>query len=74
VLNKNLTRRPVHGIHISLNRENPNGTDSIPGWGHMKYEEQWKLFSNSELYKKLEKSFSPLIKEQIEKLENAYEQ
>jgi len=35
------TFRPVHGIHMSLNRPNPGGTNNIPGWGADKWKEEW---------------------------------
>ena len=72
MINRELTFRPVHGIHMSLNR-NITITENIPGWGADKWKYKWKQFISTDIYKTIEKSFSSMIKELIENLNNYYE-
>lgn len=59
--------RPVHGIHMSLNR--PDVADGkVVGWGAEPYENQWNEFYNSDLYKNISFSFDEIIINQINKL------
>ena len=50
-IDKNRKYRPVHGIHFSLNRPDVGGSDGIPGWGAEKWEEKWREFTNSSIFK-----------------------
>lgn len=57
--------RPIHGIHISLNRPDPLGNkeDNIPGWGiNEKRLEQYKAFRNSHIFRKIEPFFEDEFK------------
>lgn len=65
-INEKLTFRPVHGIHISQNRE------KILEWGVKKWKEDWYFYRNSNSFKYLEHFFSELIKEKILKIDNYY--
>lgn len=53
--------RPVHGIHVSLNRQ-PKGN---PGWGIQNWINQWKIFRKVETFMKLEESLPNSVKEKI---------
>ena len=70
-INKELIFRPVHGIHMSLNR-NISKLDNIPGWGADKWKTDWCKFINTNIYKNIKKSFSPMIYELVEMLNNYY--
>lgn len=70
-INEHLVLRPIHGIHMSLNRSDPSGQISL-GWGAAKYKEEWNNFKNTEIYINISKSFDSLIISLIEKLETYY--
>lgn len=72
IINKELTFRPVHGIHMSLNRPSVTYKDGIPGWDAYKWKNDWLEFIQTDIYKNIEQSFDPLIKELISKLNNYY--
>lgn len=55
--------RPVHGIHISPNRD-------IHGWGVGKWLDKWMIYRNSEEFKILEKLTSDEIKDNFKKIDN----
>lgn len=63
------TFRPVHGIHVSPNRD-PNGKIS---WG-MKdsFLEPWKELRNSDIFLKIEPKFTDYIKEKIAVIDERY--
>lgn len=46
--------RPVHGIHMSPNRKNPEAT---LGWGLTEWKEEWISYRNDSDFKFIEKSF-----------------
>lgn len=76
-LNDINTQRPIHGPHISLNRKEPGGyidkfDRRIPGWCASPWKHEYKEFIKSEVYKTVEKSFDPLIKMLLSKLNNYY--
>jgi hypothetical protein len=54
--------RPVHGIHISPNRE-PFGT---PGWGIKNYIKEWKAFRQTNEFTTLEPTLTNLVKDSID--------
>ena len=60
--------RPVHGIHISLNRQ-PTGS---LGWGMDNWKNQWNEFRNSKEFKDLEPTLTKMIKEKIQIIEDFY--
>ena len=60
--------RPVHGIHVSPNR-NPTGTMN---WGMPNWENQWYEFRNSEEFKSLEPTLTNMIKEKIKIIDDFY--
>jgi hypothetical protein len=62
------TYRPVHGIHVSPNR-NPTGTMN---WGMPNWKNQWFEFRNSNEFKELEPTLSKMIKEKIQIIEDFY--
>jgi len=62
------TYRPVHGIHVSLNRE-PTGK---LGWGMNGWGDKWKIFRNSEIFSKIEPTLTNMIKEKIKIIDNFY--
>lgn len=65
------TYRPVHGIHMSLNRPTVAGTADLPGWGAQKFTVQWKCISSSDCYKEMRRLFNKKLKELVSLL-NAY--
>jgi len=64
-----LTYRPVHGIHMSLNRPNPIGKNGLGGWG-IKNETKLNFLKliKKETYKEISKSFDKIINQQLNKL------
>jgi len=62
------TFRPVHGIHVSLNRE-PAGK---LGWGMNGWKDQWIDFRKSEVFLLLEPTFTEMIKNKIKIIDNFY--
>lgn len=64
--------RPVHGIHMSLNRESVSGTKSIPGWGAANWQGEWEDINKHPIYNEIYKLFSPSIIVLIQKLEDFY--
>lgn len=62
------TFRPVHGIHASLNRE-PTGQLN---WELPRWKQEWISFTNDEYFKKIEPTFTDLIKKTITKINNYY--
>lgn len=63
--------RPIHGIHMSLNRPEPLGGDGVPGWGvNKKTLSQYNEFKNSSLYKTIYPFFYESFKTMISKLDN----
>jgi hypothetical protein len=66
--NEELTYRPVHGIHTSLNR-NPN--DKL-GWELPPWKNQWDEFSNSKYFKRIEPTFADSIKNIIKIINDSY--
>lgn len=59
--------RPVHGIHISLNRPD------IETWGIKKWNKEWLEYRNSVEFLYLEKLFSNEIRDTIKKIDKYYE-
>ena len=70
-INNNLIFRPVHGIHMSLNR-NITTINNIPGWNADKWKNHWQNFTHTDIYNEIYKSFDKFIIELIEKLEEYY--
>jgi hypothetical protein len=66
--NEDLTYRPVHGIHTSINR---NPKDKL-GWGLGEWKEEWLEFSNSEYFKRIEPTFADSIKNIIKIINDYY--
>lgn len=66
--NETNTFRPVHGIHVSPNRE-PTGTMN---WGMPKWKKEWTEFRNSDIFKKIEKTFTKYIKDKIKIIDEYY--
>jgi len=62
------TYRPVHGIHVSLNRE---PTASL-GWGMDKWEKEWINFRETNIFKEIKPTFTQLIKDKISIIDNHY--
>jgi hypothetical protein len=62
------TFRPVHGIHVSPNRE-PIGKVS---WNMNGWKNQWNEFRNTKEFKDLEPTLTKMIKEKIQIIENFY--
>lgn len=63
--------RPIHGIHMSLNRPEPLGKDGIPGWSVNKRRlNQYIQFKNSDFYKSLYPYFKGDFKNMVSKLDN----
>jgi len=62
------TYRPVHGIHVSPNRE-PEG---IMNWGMKRWKSEWINFRNSDNFLKVEPTFSDMIKSKIKIIDNYY--
>lgn len=62
------TFRPVHGIHVSLNRE-PEGK---LGWGMSGWKNQWIEFRKSNVFLTIESSFSNTIKNKIKIIDEYY--
>lgn len=62
------TYRPVHGIHVSPNR-NPTGAMN---WGMPNWKNQWYEFRNSKEFKDLEPTLTKMIKEKIQIIEDFY--
>lgn len=67
------TFRPVHGIHMSLNRPDVFG-GQIVGWitRRDEYKKEWEDFSKTIMYKMIFPHFCEEIKELIKKLEKNY--
>ena len=55
--------RPVHGIHISPNRD-------ISGWGVGSWIDKWMIYRNSEEFKILEELTSDEMKDNFKKIDN----
>jgi hypothetical protein len=66
-ISEKTTFRPVHGIHISLNREDPIE------WGLKKWKTQWLNYRNSEEFKLIETYLSDRLLFFIEKIDSYYE-
>lgn len=64
------TFRPVHGIHSSPNRK-PSLKGSL-NWGLPRWEKEWKLFYESDLFKTIEPTFTNKIKEIIAIINSEY--
>jgi hypothetical protein len=62
-INYEETIRPVHGIHISPNRDES-------GWGIPKWKSRWDDFRNSKEFKELELISSEKIRECFRKIDN----
>lgn len=63
--------RPIHGIHMSLNRPEPLGIDGIPGWGVSKERlKQYSEFKETDFYKLIYPFFEQSFKDMIKKLDN----
>lgn len=62
------TFRPVHGIHVSLNR---NHDDKL-GWGLSNWKNQWVEFRNSKIFLEVEPTFTNMIKDKIKIIDNYY--
>jgi len=62
------TYRPVHGIHVSPNRE-PTGTMN---WGMPKWKKEWTEFRSSDIFKNIEKTFTKYIKDKIKIIDEYY--
>lgn len=62
------TFRPVHGIHVSPNRE-PTGTMN---WGLPKWKKEWVEFRSSDIFKNIEKTFTKYIKDKIKIIDGYY--
>ena len=62
------TYRPVHGIHVSPNR-NPTGDMN---WGMPNWINQWKEFRNSDKFISLEPTLTNMIKEKINIIDDYY--
>lgn len=67
------TYRPVHGIHMSLNRPTVAGTTDLPGWGAENFNIQWEYISQSDCYKEIQPLFSKKLNELILLLNTYYE-
>ena len=66
--NEDLTFRPVHGIHISPNRE-PNGKMN---WGMDKWKNEWLVLRETPEFLKIEKYFLEYLKNKIKIIDNYY--
>lgn len=55
--------RPVHGIHISPNRD-------VSGWGVSSWIDKWMIYRNSEEFKILEELTSDEMKDNFKKIDN----
>lgn len=64
--------RPVHGIHMSLNRPTVGGSRTIPGWGADVWKDKWKELSKCNIYISIYKYFSKNLINLIDKLEAYY--
>jgi hypothetical protein len=62
------TYRPVHGIHVSPNR-NPTGDMN---WGLPNWKNEWKKFRMSEQFKMLEPTLNNIIKDKIQIIDEYY--
>lgn len=58
--------RPVHGIHMSLNRSD------LSEWGIKKWKREWLVYRNSDEFLFLEKLFSTKITDNINKIDDYY--
>lgn len=67
------TYRPVHGIHMSLNRPTVAGTADLPGWGAQNFITQWKHISSTDCYKEMQQLFNKKLSELILLLNTYYE-
>ena len=70
-VNYNLVDRPQHGIHMSLNRPEVK-KGKVVGWGAEPYKNVWNTFILTDIYKKIQSSFSDIVNEQIDKLNKFY--
>lgn len=68
IFNYNETYRPVHGIHVSLNRE-PNGK---LGWGMDNWKNEWLEFRNSEIFNEIEQVLPKFIIDKIKIIDNHF--
>lgn len=66
--------RPVHGIHMSLNRDKVGGTSYIPGWGADKWKDVWNSIISTNEYKYIYSLFSDRMKGHVGKLNDYYEE
>ena len=53
--------RPVHGIHVSPNRDARGGSPQTPGWGAQTYAKQFLAFDDQPLMRELEPLLSPRV-------------
>jgi hypothetical protein len=67
-INEEIQWRPVHGIHVSPNRE-PTGNMN---WGMSNWQNQWIEFRNSEIFQEIEPTFTNYIKEKIKTIDTYY--
>lgn len=63
------TYRPVHGIHVSLNRT-PVGK---LGWGMSGWKNQWVKFRNSDIFLEIEPTLTEMIKDKIKIIDDFYQ-
>jgi len=68
IISDKSTFRPVHGIHMSPNRD----INSVLGWGLKQWESQWIQYRNSDEFLFLEKLFTEKIKENVAKIDGYY--
>lgn len=66
VISEETQFRPVHGIHISANRENPSA------WGLRKRKNQWNDYRNSDEFKMIETLLDEKIHNYIIKIDDFY--
>jgi hypothetical protein len=65
--------RPVHGIHLSPNREpemSMRGGRSIPGWGYKPYLMRYQQFTNEPFFCALRQHLSPRISAMLKTLDS----
>ncbi len=60
------TFRPVHGIHISLNRSN------VEEWGIKRWRKEWLIYRNTPDFCYLEKLFDVELTDSVRKIDNYY--
>lgn len=66
--NYDLTFRPVHGIHVSPNRE-PTGEMN---WGMNRWGKEWEIFRKTNEFLEVEKHLSEYVKDKIKTIDNYY--